>query len=161
MTETQGSWQVGSDSQITLKTSRIGLFAIHAHAPVTDGVATIADGSVTLEFSVAIDQVTTGNPLLDPEVHALVHSGSDGRLVFRGEGGSLAELTGEATAGNISVPLELCASPTPGSGSMDVKLNGKTEFRDIHLPLPGMGHIKQVDVDIDGLLTLMRKTANT
>ncbi len=161
MTETHGSWTVTPDSRISLKTSRIGFLTIHAKAPVLDGTAEITDGSVSLEFSVAIDQVSTGNPLLDPEVHTLVRSGSDGRLVFSGEGGSLGGLSGHATAGTITVPLELAGDPALSADSMDLQINGSTEFEDIHLPLPGMGHIKKLEVDIDGLLTLMRRTANS
>lgn len=157
----QGSWRLASQSTISLKTSRIGLFGIHAHAPVVDGTARIADGEVMLEFIVAIDQVSTGNPVLDPEVHALVHSGSDGRLTFSGTGASLAEVTGHAVAGNVKVPLELAATGSPDSDDLQLQVSGKTSFTDIHLPLPGMGHIHQIDIDIEGLLTLMRATANS
>ena len=157
---------------ISLKTSRIGLFSVHAKAPVVDGTAQIADGEVTLEFIVAIDKVRTGNPVLDPEVHALVNSTSDGRLTFSGSGASLAEVSSQASAGTITVPLELVADrdddPSDGSGAdgvvagdaLDLQLRGRTTFTDIHLPLPGMGHIKHVDIDVEGLITLMRATAD-
>lgn len=156
-----GTWTLASESTISLKTSRIGLFSVHAHAPVVDGRASITDGQVTLEFIVAIDQVSTGNPMLDPEVHALVHSGSDGRLTFAGTGASLETVTGHASAGNITVPLELVADPEGGDEPMTLKLTGKTSFQNIHVPLPGMGHIHHVDIDIDGLVTLMRATAES
>jgi hypothetical protein len=157
----QGNWQLASESTISLKTSRIGLFAIHAHAPVVDGTAKIEDGEVMLEFIVAINKVSTGNPLLDPEVHALVNSGSDGRLTFSGTGAKLTEVTGHATAGNVKVPLELAASSEAGDDDLQLQVKGRTSFTDLHLPLPGMGHIRQIDVDIEGLLTLMRATANS
>lgn len=157
----QGTWQLANESTITMKTSRIGLFGIHAHAPVVDGTARIEDGEVTLEFIVAIDQVSTGNPVLDPEVHALVHSGSDGRLTFTGTGATLAEVTGHASAGNVKVPLELSAASAPGGDDLHLQVTGRTSFTDLHLPLPGMSHIHQIDVDIEGLLTLIRATANS
>ena len=75
--------------------------------------------------------------------------------MFSGEGGSLGGLSGHATAGTITVPLELAGDPALSADSMDLQINGSTEFEDIHLPLPGMGHIKKLEVDIDGLLTLM------
>lgn len=157
----QGTWQLADQATISMKTSRIGLFAIHAHAPVVDGTAKIEDGEVTLEFIVAIDQVSTGNPVLDPEVHALVHSGSDGRLIFSGSGATLAEVTGHAVAGNVKVPLELAAASSAGGDDLHLQVTGRASFTDIHLPLPGMGHIHQVDIDIEGLLTLLRATANS
>jgi hypothetical protein len=146
---------------MSMRTSRIGLLSVHAHAPVIDGHASIADGEVTLTFVVAINEVSTGNPLLDPEVHALVNSGSDGRLTFTGTGASLAEVTGHASAGNVTVPLELAARPQSGDPQLPLELTGKTTFRNIHLPLPGMGHISHVDIDIEGLVTLMRSTADS
>lgn len=162
MTENESdSWTLASHSTISMRTSRIGLFSVHAHAPVVDGYARIADGDVSLTFVVAINEVSTGNPLLDPEVHALVNSGSDGRLTFTGTGASLAEVAGHASAGNVTVPLELAAQPQSGDPHMPVELTGKATFRDIHLPLPGMGHISHVDIDIEGLITLMRATANS
>lgn len=165
MTAEGGIWTVAEASTISLRTSRIGLVGLHAHAPVVDGTARIGDGDVSLEFIVAIDRVSTGNPLLDPEVHALVHSGSDGRLVFSGSGANLAAVSGHARAGNITVPLELDATPdTQGEQPqektpMQLSVKGTAEFRDIHVPLPGMGHIRHVEIDITGLITLMRATA--
>ena len=161
MAAADGRWTLASQSTISLKTSRIGLLSVHAHAPVIDGEVSIADGEVSLEFVVAINQVSTGNPLLDPEVHALVNSGSDGTLIFAGSGASLSEVVGHASAGNVKVPLELAATPTSEGDELPLELTGKTTFHDIHLPLPGMGHINHVDIDIEGLVTLMRATANS
>ncbi len=161
MTQDEGNWTLANTSTISLKTSRIGFLSVHAHAPVIAGSVRIADGDVSLELVVAINQVSTGNPLLDPEVHALVNSGSDGTLRFKGTGASLAVVTGHAAAGNVKVPLELAAQPQDSGGDLPLQLKGKTTFRNIHLPLPGMGHISHVDVDIDGLVTLMRATANS
>lgn len=156
----QDEWRIDGPSSIRLKTSRIGLMSFHAHAPVTDGLVRIADGDVELEFAVAIDQVATGNPLLDPEVHALVKSQSDGQLRFKGSGSALNSLTGTASAGTITVPLELTAQRKSGSaGADDLALTGRTSFTDIHVPIPGIGHIKHIDIDIEGLLTLMGRTA--
>lgn len=160
MSGNTGQWSVDGPSTISLKTSRVGLMSFHAHAPVVDGSVLIGDGDVELQFDVAIDQVATGNPLLDPEVHALVKSQSDGKLRFKGSGSELGTLTGTATAGTITVPLELVAaqSPTHNDG-VDLQINGQTSFKDIHVPLPGLGHIKHIDIDISGVLTLLRRTA--
>jgi len=160
MSTTHGEWTLADQSTIALKTSRVGLMSFHAHAPVVRGSVVLSPENVQVEFVVAINEVSTGNPLLDPEVHALVRSGSDGTLTFSGTGASLAEVTGHATAGNITVPLELSGNASASSDLVDLQIDGKTEFRDIHLPLPGLGHIKHIDIDINGLLTLMRATAD-
>lgn len=127
-----------------VRTSRIGLLSIHATAPVVGGKLTEA----TLEFTVSIESVNTGNPLLDPELHALIHELTGGTLTFQGaRKGDL--FSGKAQAGQIVVPLDLHAT-----GDSPLEVNGTSQFTNLHLPLPGMGHIKHVEVDIDGRLHL-------
>lgn len=129
-----------------IRTNRIGLLSIHASAPVVDG--TVSDTS--LVFTVRIDQVATGNPLLDPELHALIHEITQGTLTFTGE--KQAEtFSGQATAGNITVPLTLRTSQTDGG---PLVVQGSSRFSDVHVPLPGMGHIRHLEVDIDGHIHL-------
>lgn len=160
VSDQQGQWSIDGPSTITLKTSRVGLMSFHAHAPVVDGTVRIGEGDVEVQFDVAIDQVATGNPLLDPEVHALVRAQSDGRLRFQGRGSDFGALTGTASAGTISIPLELTADQPQTSGDgADLQINGQTSFSNIHVPLPGLGHIKHIEIDISGVLTLLRRTA--
>lgn len=145
-----------------IKTSRIGFFSVNATAPIVGGEAQWSTSDVELTFSVGIDEVRTGNALLDPEVHALVAKGSDGNLTFVGSGkadGQDYKFVGTATAGNIEVPLELLASPQPAdddSHTRDVSVSGTAVFKDIHIPLPGMKDLKHVDVHIEGVLRLTR-----
>lgn len=160
MSPTHGQWTLADQSTIALKTSRVGLLSFHAHAPVVSGQVSLDPENVSVEFVVAIDRVSTGNPLLDPEVHALVNSGSDGTLTFSGTGKDLAEVTGHATAGNVTVPLELSGTASAAADAVDLQIDGRTQFTDIHLPLPGLGHIKHIDIDINGLFTLLRATAD-
>lgn len=135
---------VSDGSQMQVRTSRIGLLSIHATAPVLAGEVSDA----RLEFTVRIDAVNTGNPLIDPELHALIRQLTSGTLTFAGDRqGDL--YAGQAKAGDIVVPLDLRAS---GDGPIEV--NGTSQFTDLHLPLPGMGHIKHLEVDIDGRLHL-------
>lgn len=161
MSTDSGQWSVDGPSTISLKTSRVGLMSFHAHAPVVDGSVRMGAGEVEVEFDVAIDQVATGNPLLDPEVHALVKAQSDGRLRFSGRGAELGALNGTASAGTISIPLAIVAAQSQRSdNSVDLEINGQTTFTDIHVPLPGLGHIKHIEVDISGVLTLLQRTAD-
>ncbi len=159
----QSQWQVvAREGHITIKTSRIGMFTIDASAPIVGGEADWTSGKVTLKFQVGINEVKTGNRLLDPEVHALVNSGSDGVLTFDGEGhvsDREVRFEGRAWAGNIEVPLVLIGEPQDDGGDgelRDVKIDGTATFEDVHLPLPGMGHVKSIDVEIEGLLKLMK-----
>ncbi len=136
---------VSDGSHMNIRTNRIGLLSIHATAPVMNGVLSEQE----LEFTVRIDRVETGNPLLDPELHALIHQITSGTLVFRGRR-SGEGFSGSASAGNVTVPLDLRISD---SGSA-LELAGRSQFSDVHVPLPGLGHIRHLEVDIDGQIRL-------
>lgn len=127
---------------MNVRTNRLGLLSIHATAPVIDGEVS----ETSLRFTVRIDQVVTGNPLLDPELHALIREITQGILSFDGELDGAA-YAGHASAGRIVVPLTLRAR---GTGPLEV--SGSSQFSDVHIPLPGLGHIKHLVVDIDGHL---------
>lgn len=144
-----------ADSTFALKTNRIGLFAIHASAPVSSAQATVTSSRTTLRMDVNIAKVSTGNPLLDPEVHALVMKSSDGSLVFEGHGADLVQgISGEAAAGNVTVPLTLTGGSQLDGDDLELPLLGTAVFRDLHLPLPGLGHVKELRINIEGLLRL-------
>ncbi len=144
-----------------IRTNRIGLLSIQATAPVVAGTWT----DTHLEFTVRIDQVTTGNPLLDPELHLLIGELTGGTLAFAGRqdgtagsgtasaGTELSELrySGTASAGDITVPLSLRATP---AGDRRLDLTGKSNFSDVRTPLPGLGYVEYLEVDIDGHLDL-------
>lgn len=131
-------------SRMHVRTNRLGLVSIQATAPVLDGEVS----DTTLTFTVRIDQVTTGNPLLDPELHALIREITRGTLTFSGErSGDTFE--GRAQAGSIVVPLSL---NTHGAADGPLEISGSSQFADVHVPLPGLGHIKRLVVDIDGRL---------
>ncbi|MCU0277421.1 MAG: hypothetical protein MUE31_00860 [Candidatus Nanopelagicales bacterium] len=129
-----------------IRTNRLGLVSIQASAPVVDG--RIWDAG--LEFTVRIDRVSTGNPLLDPELHALIHQLTSGTLTFSGtrDGDTF---TGTASAGDITIPLDLVSSSGP-DGALAV--TGASRFSDVHVPLPALGHIHHLEVDIYGHLRL-------
>lgn len=136
---------IGESSTVAIKTNRIGLLTIHASAPIVHGEITDTD----LTFTVRIDEVRTGNPLLDPELHALIHEVTSGVLEFSGQREGDV-FSGNATAGQITVPLDLAAEEEQAS----VSVRGTSSFTDIHLPLPGLSHIHHLEVDIDGRLHL-------
>lgn len=103
-----------------------------------------------LQFTVRIAEVATGNPLLDPELHALIHRITDGTLDFTGQRDGEA-FAGWARAGEISVPLSLRAR---ASGADLLQITGSSTFADVHTPLPGLSHVPHLEVDIEGHLHL-------
>lgn len=159
-----GEWEVvAREGNIRLRTGRIGMFKVDATAPIVGGEADWTASRAKLMFRVGISEVKTGNRLLDPEVHALVGRGSDGVLTFEGTGSvndDEVRFDGRAWAGDVEVPLTLVGQPEGDEGhARDVKIAGTATFDDIHIPLPGFSSIRSVDVEIDGLLKLIRATA--
>ena len=132
-------------SSMHVRTSRIGLLAIEATAPVVAGSWSPSD----LSFTVRIDAVNTGNPLLDPELHALVHRVTSGQLDYTGRGDGPG-FSGEATAGDIRVPLDLQTTDS----DQGLQIAGTTTFQNLRLPLPGMGHVRHLEVHITGHIVL-------
>jgi hypothetical protein len=156
-----GKWAVEArEGNIRLKTNRIGLIKIDAHAPIVGGEADWTATNANLLLLVGISEVTTGNMLLDPEVRALVNRGSDGVLRFEGEGtvsDDYVEFAGRAWAGNVEVPLTLTGtSEGEEHNERDVTIGGTATFHDIHLPIPGFTHVNSVDIHFEGLVKLTR-----
>lgn len=156
-----GRWRVEPRvGSIRMKTDRIGMFTIDAHAPILGGTADWAAKNATLTFEVAISEVKTGNLLLDPEVHALVHKGSDGVLTFAGKGavtGDAIRFEGTARAGDVEVPLTITGEAAENDATgRDVTISGTATFDDIHIPIPGFTHLQQISIYITGDLRLTR-----
>jgi hypothetical protein len=156
-----GKWAVQArEGNIRLKTNRIGLIKVDATAPIVGGEADWTSTQARLLLLVGISEVTTGNKLLDPEVHALINRGSDGVLSFDGEGtvtDDAVEFVGRAWAGNVEVPLTLSGtSDGEHDDERDVTLGGTATFHDIHLPIPGLTHVNSVDIHFEGLVKLIR-----
>ncbi len=158
----RGQWHVQArKGSIRMKTSRIGLFTITASAPIVGGTADWSSADAVLTFQVGINEVTTGNPLLDPEVHALVAKGSDGVLTFTGTGtvnGDDIAFAGIAKAGNVEVSLQLTGLVAGENADRDVSISGTATFSDIQLPLPGLSNVNHIDVYIVGELKLRKPT---
>ncbi len=156
-----GTWAVQArEGIIKLKTNRIGLIKVNASAPIVGGEADWTAQQASLLLLVGISEVTTGNMLLDPEVHALVNRGSDGVLSFKGKGtvtDDHVEFAGHAWAGNVKVPLTLTGTSTGElEHERDVTIGGTATFKDIHLPIPGFTHVNSIDVHFEGLVKLTR-----
>ncbi len=157
-----GKWNVLPDlGRIHMKTSRVGLISVNAHAPIIGGFADWLAHKADLAIDIGIGNISTGNALLDPEVRSLINKGSDGVLRFVGAGHATNDelrFEGHATAGNIVVPIVLLGRPGGLSEHdvLDIVLSGTATFEDIKLPLPGFGHVKKIDVHIAGDIKLVR-----
>ena len=157
-------WDVAvREGEIRLKTGRIGFIRINATAPVIGGNATWGATEADLELQLGIDEVESGNGLLDRSARSLVGKGSDGVLTFRGTGavsGDTAQFVGHATSGDVEVEVTVEGTLEAGSeDSSQLRVDGTATFNDIHIPPPGLTSIKSIDIEVTGVVNLVRKSS--
>lgn len=157
-----GEWSVLSrEGNIHLRTGRIGFFKMNASAPIVGGEADWSKQDASLTVLIGINEVNTGNRLMDSQVRNLVAGGSDGVLTFHGEGNvgdDAVDFEGSAWAGDVKVPMSLVGEPTDvGGDERDLSITGQAVFSDIKIPIPGLSHIDKIEVTVEGLLKLSRK----
>ncbi|MBP7972932.1 MAG: hypothetical protein WAT42_07335 [Candidatus Nanopelagicales bacterium] len=157
-----GQWQIQPrEGEVHMKTSRVGLFSISATAPIVGGEADWTTAEADLVIQIGLNEMKTGNSLLDPEVQKLINRGSDGMLTFKGSGHAHDDevrFEGTATAGNVVVPMILLGEAEEESETQrEVKVSGTATFDDLHLPLPGLSHVRKIDLHIEAMLRLLRQ----
>lgn len=157
-----GRWQVeANEGRLNLKTGRIGILRFNATAPIVGGEADWSKPTAELTVEIGIDQVDTGNRLMDSQVRNLVSGGSDGVLTFKGEGhvsDDEVSFEGRAWSGDVEVPMSLSGQPVDVSDEeRDLNVSGTATFTDVHIPLPGLSHINKIDISVEGVIRLKRE----
>lgn len=145
------------DSIVRMQTSRIGFTSFEIEAPVTAGELTVGEQESSLRVELALDRLRT-NALMQGAARALVASGNGDTLVFTADGPGAADellFVGDAQAGDVIVPMTMTAVVARADGSLLVlSLSGSAEFRDVHIPLPGMGGIRVITADLSATLAV-------
>lgn len=156
----KGKWNVDADSGlIHLKTKRIGIFKVNATAPIVGGFLHWGNPKAELQVKMDINHINTGYSILDPQFKKLIASGSDGILVFDGEGqqgDTETAFTGKARAGDVVVDMTITAvaSDADGSESQEMTVTGTATFTDVHIPIPGFSKLNTIDIEVEGTLKL-------
>lgn len=127
-------------------------------APIDSADVLVAD-DVTLSLGVRIDQVSGGNFLLDAALRGFLVNYGAHQLFFAGTGELAAdpvELSGVAKAGQVSVDLtlqlrELSSSPE----SLVLEVTGTAVFKDVDVPIPGVGSLDQLELAVSTQLELV------
>ncbi|MEZ5115947.1 MAG: hypothetical protein R2737_06740 [Candidatus Nanopelagicales bacterium] len=161
-----GSWQIdiAGPPLVHLKTARIGLIRLEASAPVLGGVFRLGAGDAGagdtggdtqdgtgLRLELGLDQLTTGNPLLQAAARVLVSRGNGERLVFDARAaagtthGGPWDFAGDARAGDVVVPMTVTAQHAGGGR---LTLGGSATFQDVHIPLPGLSHLNEISFEV-------------
>jgi hypothetical protein len=156
-----GSWAVHTvdGAEVRLRSGRIGLVSVDVKAPVTGGELTVSEGSVRLTLRLALDQLKTGNFLMQAAARTLVTRHDAHVLTYDGTGSDDSgawDVTGHAVAGSIDVALHLTITPSGASADRmdEIELVGSANLGTVHLPLPGLGTVEDFSFDVDARLAL-------
>jgi len=134
-----------------------GFMDLDVTAPVRAGELRLAGDDLHLDLTIALDKIKTGNFLTEHAARAFVAGYRVHDLVYAGSGSrkaSAANITGPARAGSIDVDIQLLVTPIgDGWHSMsEIEIAGNAGFGRVHIPIPGVGTVDDLVVDIDARL---------
>ena len=157
---TDGTWAVHTvdGAEVRLRSGRIGLVSVDVKAPVTGGELTVSGGRVRLTLRLALDQLKTGNFLLQAAARTLVTRHGAHVLTYDGAGadGGSWHVTGHAASGDVDIELALTVTPCGAADDRmdEIELVGSANLGTVHLPLPGLGTVDDFSFDVDARLAL-------
>jgi hypothetical protein len=156
-----GSWALRPDDRplIRLTSQRVGLVSLDVTAPVVVCQLNLAEETAELVLQLSLNELKTGNFLMQGAARALVRKFDGDALTFdaTGAGGPAPwAVAGIAHSGHVDVPLEIKASPVgPGGDPMShLHLTGTAVMEEVNIPLPGIGRIKDFTFAVEGRVGL-------
>lgn len=162
MTLPLGSWSVHTvdGADVRLRSGRIGLVSVDVKAPVTGGELVATADGVHFTLRIALDQLKTGNFLMQAAARTLVSRHDAVVLSYDGTGQAIGDewhVTGTAAAGDVDLELDLVitAIGTSADRMDEIELVGSANVGTVHLPLPGMGTIDDFSFDVDAKLAMV------
>ena len=161
VTGAEGGWVVETvdGAMVRLRSGKIGLINVDVKAPVSGGELHVDADSVHLTLRLALDELRTGNFLLQGAARSIVSRNDAHVLSYSGEGPVAHtpwHVVGHAKAGSVDVELGLDVIPCgPADDPMaEIELKGSASMGTVHLPLPGMGTVDDFAFDVDGRFAL-------
>ena len=147
-------------ADVRLRSGRIGLVTVDVTAPVVSGRLTIAESGAKLALVLGLDQLRTGNFLMQAAARTLVTRHQAHELSYDGSGPGNEggwSVNGTAVAGDVAVDLvlELTAIGAAGAPMAEIELIGSANVGTVHLPLPGLGTVEDFSFDVDARLALI------
>lgn len=139
-----------------------GLMSLDVTAPVRAGSLRAESSKLHLDLTIALDQIKTGNFLTEHAARAFISGYRAHDLVYAGSGKWPSEpvsVRGPAQAGQIDVEIELTVSPVDADwdAMSEIEIVGTAGFGSVHIPLPGLGTVDDLVVDIDARLRVSRQ----
>jgi len=134
-----------------------GLMDLDVRAPVRSGQLAVTTAKVHLDLTVALDQVKTGNFLTEHAARAFISGYRAHDLVYAGSGGlstDTSSISGRAKAGTLDVEIELTLKPVDEDwdAMSELEIVGSASFGKVTIPIPGVGTVDDLVVDIDAKL---------
>lgn len=164
MTINEGSWRIETvdGAMVRLRSGRIGMVTVDVRAPVSGGEVRLTADAVHLTLRLALDELKTGNFLMQAAARSIVTRNNAHVLTYVGEGMETAlpwHVTGHAKAGTIDVELVLAVRPCgpPTDPMAQIEVQGSASMGRVHLPLPGLGTVDDFAFDVDGRFRLAHR----
>lgn len=138
-----------------------GIMNVDVTAPVRAGNLRTNANRLTLDLTIALDQIKTGNFLTEHAARAFIAGYRAHDLVYAGSGhwpsGAVA-VRGPAKAGSVDVEIELTVSPVDSDWDemSEIEIIGTAGFGTVHIPIPGLGTVDDLVIDIDARLRVSR-----
>lgn len=126
-------------------------------APVRSGELRLHGENAQLDLTIALDRIKTGNFLTEHAARAFIAGYRAHDLVYSGVGRlgeSSTSVSGPAKAGTIDVEIDLAITPI-GDGwhsLSEIEVVGNAGFGRVTIPLPGIGTVDDLVIDIDARL---------
>ena len=155
-----GRWEIRAvdGAEVRLRSGQLGLMNLDVVAPVSSGLLHVTKHEITLTLLLALDQLKTGNFLLQSAARSIVSRYQAHTLVYSGTGpaGETWSVAGAAQAGTIEVDLDLTITPvaSPTAPIGEIEITGSASMGTVHLPIPGLGTIDNFSFDVDAKLAL-------
>ena len=159
----EGRWAVLviDSADVRLRSGRIGLISIDVRAPVTAGELQVTATGVRFSLSLGLDQLKTGNFLMEGAARSLLRRNDARVLNYSGHGaGGLnpRQVNGHAVSGGVNIELTLTITAVgPGDDPMaEIELAGAANLGTVNVPLPGLGRVENFSFQVDARLELSR-----
>jgi len=159
------TWSIGQmdGGDVRLRNAQgSGLMNMDVSAPVRAGSLVVRSAELALDLTIALDQIKTGNFLTEHAARAFIAGYRAHDLVYTGQGswpGEPINVRGPARAGTIDVVIELTVKPVGSEWDemSEIEIVGTAGFGTVHVPLPGVGKVDDLIIDIDARLRVSRQ----
>jgi len=160
MSAFSGSWDFTAveGADVRLRSGNVGVMNVDITAPLRQGSLRITAGKASLALVIALDQLRTGNFLTEHAARAFIAGYRAHDLVYDGGGAARKtpfQVSGQARAGQLDLTIGLSVSLLGGDQPSEVELTGSASFGRVHIPIPGIGTVDDLNIDIDARLALV------